>query len=39
MNDTLGLTLSDFNALMALTGLVCGLLIASLTAIILKITL
>lgn len=39
INDTLGLTLFDYNALMALTGLICGLLVSAFTAIILKITL
>jgi len=37
--DTLGLTLSDYNALMALTGLGCGLLVSLYIAIILKVTL
>lgn len=37
--DTLGLTLENYNALMALSGLICGLLIASFSAILLKIVL
>jgi len=38
MND-LGLSVEDFNALMALSGLICGLLIATFTAIALKVIL
>lgn len=37
--DTLGLTLSEYNALMGLTGLGCGLLISLYIAIIFKVTL
>ena len=37
--DTLGLSLSDYNALMALTGLVCGLLVSLFTALVLKVVL
>jgi hypothetical protein len=36
MSDTLGLVLTDYNALMALTGLVCGCLMAVFSALILK---
>jgi len=39
INETLGLTLSDYNALMALTGLICGFLVSIFTAITLKIVL
>jgi len=36
MSDTLGLVITDYNYLMALTGLLCGCLISVFSALILK---